>query len=402
MRDPRVERLVRGALDACAPRAATARALRARRLREPITILALGKCAPEMLRGALDVVEAHEALLISAPGRHEDLAARGVIVRVGGHPEPSLEAPLHAREALTLAARAAPEGTLLVLVSGGGSAMLELPAAGVSIDTIAHVARTLMLAGTDIRSLNVVRAALSSIKGGRLAAASRADVVTLVAEDVPGHPELVASGPTVPISTREARAILAQHAIPIDEALEAALSRPEVALDRAPSLVTVVGNDAARRGVIEAASQLGVVMEDLGADLSGEAREAGARFVIAARDRAVVIGGETTVTVRGRGRGGRNQELVLGAYLARASGLVVSLGTDGIDGASEHAGAYLDEASWARAARDGLDAERALVDNDSATYFAATGTAIVTGPTGSNAADVAWVLPRRAPGDAAR
>jgi glycerate-2-kinase len=394
VRDPRVAQLVRGSLAACAPREATARALRARSLREPLTILAFGKCAAEMMRGALDLVVAREAMLVTGPGRHEDLAARGVIVRIAAHPEPSGDAPTHGREALALAARAAPEGTLLVLASGGGSSMLELPAVGLSIQMITHITRTLMLGGADITSLNVVRAALSSIKGGRLAAASRADVVTLVAEDVPGRPELVASGPTVPFSTRDARAILAQHGIAIDEALGAALSRPAVALERAPSVVTVVGNDAARRGVIEAASRLGIVMEDLGASLRGEAREAGARLVRAARDRAVVIGGETTVTVRGGGRGGRNQELVLGAFLARPSGLVASLGTDGIDGASQHAGAYLDEASWAHARRNGRDAERALIENDSASYFADLGTAIVTGPTGSNAADVAWVLPR--------
>ncbi|MFO0713359.1 MAG: MOFRL family protein [Sandaracinus sp.] len=108
-----------------------------------------------------------------------------------------------------------------------------------------------------------------------------------------------------------------------------------------------------------------------------------------------MIGGETTVTLQARsGRGGRSQELVLGAYLARPHGLVIAFGTDGIDGASDHAGAYLDERAWARASALGLDARGALKRHDSERFFAALGTAIVTGPTGTNAADVACVLPR--------
>lgn len=393
MRDPRIDLLVRAALAACAPRAATERALRASALRSPISILAFGKCAPEMMRGALDVVAPREALMIARQGHHEDLIARGVMVRIGGHPEPVTDAARHASEALSLAERAVPEGTLVVLVSGGGSAMLELPAAGVSIESIASIARTLMLGGADIEALNAVRAALSSIKGGRLAAASRAEVVTLVAEDIPGKPELVASGPTVPTPTRGARAILAAHGIAIDAAMERAIARPVVELDRPPSIVSVVGNDAARRGVVDAATRLGLVMRDLGATLRGEAREEGARLARLCGDEAWVIGGETTVTVTGGGRGGRNQELVIGGYLARPRGTLASLGTDGVDGASAHAGAYLDESSWQRASDQGLDAARTLADNDSDRFFRALGTAVVTGPTGANAADVAFWLP---------
>ncbi len=395
MRDPRVDTLVRAALAACDPREATERALRARPLRSPISILAFGKCAAEMLRGALDVLAPREAMMIARQGHHEDLVARGVIVRIGGHPDPVAEAPMHAADALSLAARAAPEGTLLVLVSGGGSAMLELPAPGVSIASIATIARTMMLGGADIEALNAVRAALSSIKGGRLAAATRAEVVTLVAEDIPGRPDLVASGPTVPGSTQHARDILAAHGIEIDVVLETALSRPAVRLAADPTIVSVVGNDAARRGVIEAAARLGMALHDLGPTLHGEASAAGARLAALARsDAGFVIGGETTVTVTGRGRGGRNQELVLSAYLAGARRTVASIGTDGIDGASDHAGAFLDESAWARVTERGLDPARALAENDSHVFFAELDTAIVTGPTGCNAADVAWLLPR--------
>lgn len=364
-------------------------------MREPVSILALGKCAPEMLRGALDVLTPREAMMIARAGSYADLRSLGVTIRVGEHPDPAPDAVAVGREALAFAGRAT-EGTLLVLVSGGGSAMLELPAAGVSLETLTTVARMLMSRGADIVALNAVRAGLSAIKGGRLAAACPVDVVTLVVEDVAGRPELVASGPTVPaLGAEDPREVLARYGVRVDGAIARALERPSVQLRRAPTLVSVVANEDARRGVIDAARRVGLELVDLGATLSGEAREAGARLAALAAQSAVgvVIGGETTVTVTGSGRGGRNQELVLGAFVAGARRTIASIGTDGVDGSSEHAGGFLDRPTWSGVASLGLDAGRALRENDSASFFARTGTAIVTGPTGCNVADVAWILP---------
>jgi glycerate-2-kinase len=182
--DPRVARIVDAALAACDPREATRRTLDARALRGPVSILAFGKCAAPMMRGALEAVSPDEAMIVTVAGEHADLVAQGVTVRIGSHPEPAPDAPRHGEEALALAVRA--EGTLLVLASGGGSALLEVPAPGLSMRTISEVARTLMHHGAPIEELNLVRAALSSIKGGRLAAATRAQVLTLAVEDAYG------------------------------------------------------------------------------------------------------------------------------------------------------------------------------------------------------------------------
>lgn len=395
--DPRVARIVEGALGACDPRVATRRALARRALRGPISILAFGKCAAPMMRGALEAVSPDEALVVTLPGEHTDLVARGVRVHVGSHPEPSADAPRHGEEALALAARAT--GTLLVLISGGGSALLEVPAPGVSIGAIADVARQLMHRGAPIAELNLVRAALSSIKGGRLAAATRAaEVLTLVVEDVPGHPELVASGPTMAPPRGSAIDVLARHGVALDAAMERAIARAPTPW-RPGEIEAIVTNDDARRGALAALRALGLEADDLGATLTGEARETGAALAreLARRGRGMIVGGETTVTVTGDGRGGRNQELVLGAYLRAylegEAGLVLSLGTDGVDGASDHAGAYLTPAQWRRAKALGLDARAALARNDSAPFFETLGTAIRTGPTGVNVADLVCLLP---------
>lgn len=393
-----VAALVRGALDACAPRAATREAVAARTWPASVSILALGKAAPEMMRGALDAITPRAAWLVAPPGDHADLVARGVVVRVGAHPHPSDDAPARADEAMEIADAVPPDGALLALVSGGGSALLERPARGVSLDLAREIARTLMERGATIEELNAVRVALSELKGGRLGARVRGQLVTLVVEDVMGRPDLVASGPTMHATSplADAREILARHGIAIDEALERAIARPLPPPHPRASHQTIVGNASARRGTIAAARSHGLFLEDLGPTLRGEARDEGARLAALAAERgSFVIGGETTVTLQARsGRGGRSQELVLGAYLARPHGLVIAFGTDGIDGASDHAGAYLDERAWARASALGLDARGALKRHDSERFFAALGTAIVTGPTGTNAADVACVLPR--------
>jgi len=390
---PLVAALVAAALEGAAPRAGTRAALERRALIGPVSVLAVGKCAPEMMRGALDVLRPQAAMMIALPGAHDDLVARGVEVHLGSHPDPSEQAPAQAARALVFAAET--RGTLVALVSGGGSALLELPAEGVTIDRVRDIARQLMRAGADIDELNVVRGALSAVKAGRLAAAARTPVVTLVAEDIPGRPEWVASGPTVPRACTGAREILAAHRVTTDAALERALRRGMPRLAREVDLEVVVDNARARHALISRAAEHGVPMDDLGATLRGEAREAGPAVAreARARGRAVVIGGETTVTVRGDGRGGRNQELVLGAAAEARTGLICSFGTDGIDGASSHAGAYLDPAACTRVVGLRLNVADALEANDSASLVAVLGTAVLTGPTGANAADVCFFVP---------
>jgi glycerate-2-kinase len=220
--------------------------------------------------------------------------------------------------------------------------------------------------------------------------------VTLVCEDVPGRPELVASGPTViPSDAGDALAILARYGIATSDGAARAMRRSPPSRDAPSELEVVADNDGARRALIAAGAAEGIVFDDLGVVLDGEARAMGPRIatLAAARGRPVVAGGETTVTVRGRGRGGRNQELVLGAYLARPRGLVCSFGTDGIDGQSAHAGAYLDPMAWSGMADHDACARAALDDNASARFFETSGSAVATGCTGTNVADVCFVVP---------
>jgi glycerate-2-kinase len=392
-----VSDLVSAALAGCAPGPGTRSALARRRLAEPVFVVGFGKCAAPMMRGLLEVCRPRRAVIIAPPGAHGDLEAAGVRVLMGGHPHPVSRAPEQARELLEVASEAPPQGTLVVLVSGGGSSLFELPAPGLSIEEIREVADALMARGAAIDALNVVRQALSDVKGGRLAARTRAHVVTLVSEDVPGRPELVASGPTCSASAGDAAEILGRFGIALDESLRRALARPPLPLAAPPDLEVVADNASARRALVAAGARRGLDFLDLGCVLEGEARVAGAQVVASARavGRPVVCGGETTVTVRGPGRGGRNQELVLGAFLGDEAppGLVCSFGTDGVDGRSEHAGAFLDPQAWRSPARRALDPRASLERNDTAPFFADLGTAIRTGPTGANVADVCFVIP---------
>ncbi|GAB4210267.1 MAG: glycerate kinase [Sandaracinaceae bacterium] len=392
-----VDVLVRAALVGCDPTSPTREAIARRTLREPITIVAVGKCAAAMMRGALEACAPTAALVLAPAGPDlEALARRGVEVRIGSPPHPAPDAVDHGREVLELVSRAPASGTVIALVSGGGSSLLEVPAPGVDLAEIREIADKLMRRGVAIDALNAVRRALSDVKGGRLAAACRARVVTLVCEDVPGRPELVASGPTVPCNEFvDTLAIVEDHGIVVSDAARRAMHRTAPTLTRPAELEVVADNASARRAVIAAGATLGLAFQDLGVILGGEARTMGPRVVAEARSRGapVVCGGETTVTVRGNGLGGRNQELVLGAYLEAPRGLVCAFGTDGVDGRSANAGAFLDPVAWARVSDAAARARAALDENASAAFFEESGSAVVTGPTGTNVADLCFVVP---------
>jgi len=317
------------------------------------TVFAFGKAAAPMARAALAAVEVAGGVVVA----REPLELPPLRSFVGGHPVPAADAPTTGRAVLDLARSLGPDDVALCLVSGGGSAMLELPRDGVELQDIVRTTRELARDGADIGELNRVRTALSRLKGGQLAEAmAPARVVNLVLSDVGAYgPELVASGPTVVPGSRTV--VVAD----ITSAIDALVAR---GLERIPGL------------------------------LVGEARWAGAAFYGGGGGPARVRGGETTVTVTGPGRGGRNQEMVLGAAAAAyRSGLLLSFGTDGVDGSSDAAGALLDEAVMARANALGLDPWLVLRDNDSDRFFREAGGRIVTGPTGTNVADVCLFLP---------
>jgi hydroxypyruvate reductase len=300
-----------------------------------------------------------------------------------GHPLPDARSVAAGEQALAIARAAEAGDLLLMLISGGASALLEVPAAGLTIEDLRETVATLLRSGAPIHEINAARRQLSRVKGGQLAEATRASVVTLAISDVVGDdPAVIGSGPTVPAPGSEAHGRCTTKVI----------GRLRDAID----------------GAARAASARGYATHVIPEPIVGPARDAGRRLIAEAlkvlRDRSgpvcVLAGGETTVTVTGQGRGGRNQECALAMAQALA-GLdrhivAASIGTDGIDGPTDAAGALVDPTTIARGRARGLDPDRHLDDNNSYAFFDALGDLVRTGPTGTNVGDLQIIL-RRTP-----
>ncbi|HLO77359.1 MAG TPA: glycerate kinase [Magnetospirillum sp.] len=334
-----------------------------------------------------------------------------------GHPNPDEASQTAARRILAMAAELGEDDLLLCLISGGGSALMALPAPGLTLDDKKAVTRELLRCGAAIDEINAVRKHLSAIKGGRLAAAAwPAPVATLMISDVPGDdPSVIASGPTVadPSTFADARAVLAKYAIAVpervrrhlDAAVEESPKPGDVRLSR--SAATLIATpQAALEAAAEAARVAGVTPVILGNAIEGEAREVARVMAAMARQAAghgqpaaapcvLLSGGETTVTVRGSGRGGRNAEFLLALAVALGGHpkvWAIACDTDGIDGTEDNAGAILTPDTLARAAAIGLDAKARLADNDGYGFFAGLGDLVVTGPTRTNVNDFRALL----------
>jgi glycerate 2-kinase len=306
---------------------------------------------------------------------------------------------------------------VLALISGGGSALLVAPAAGVTLAEKRAVTAALLRSGAAIGEINCVRKHLSAIKGGRLAAAAwPAPVLTLAISDVPGDdPAVIASGPTVadPTSAVDALKVLDFHGIAIPDELRRRLASGELETPK-PGDPRLARSDfrlvASPRQMLEAAaaeaSRLGITPLILGDAIEGEAREVGkalacmaiscGRHGFPAKKPCVLLsGGETTVTLRGNGRGGRNSEFLLGLALALggAPGIhALAADTDGIDGSEDNAGAFVAPDTLRRARAIGIDAAGRLADNDAWGFFDALGDLLVTGPTRTNVNDFRALL----------
>jgi glycerate 2-kinase len=339
---------------------------------------------------------------------------------VGGHPLPTPASEAAGRRALAIAEAIAPAGTLIVLISGGASALMVAPADGITLDDKRAATAQLLRAGADIHALNTVRKHLSDIKGGGLAARCRGTCRAFAISDVVGDDlSVIASGPTVPDSSRfrDALDVLARfggegaYPAAVVARLRAGVQglipdtpKPDdERLARATTRVIGTRRDA-MNGAAAAASALGYEVLRIDDPVVGEARRAGASHMRAALARSdgmrrplcVVSSGETTVHVTGNGKGGRNQEFALAAAATIAPVtrpvVVASAGTDGIDGPTDAAGAVADDTTLARATSAGVSAERALAENDAYTFFAALGDLIHTGPTGTNVGDLQIIL----------
>lgn len=305
---------------------------------------------------------------------------------------------------------------VLCLISGGGSALLAAPAPGLTLADKQQVARALLKSGATIAEMNCVRKHLSAVKGGRLARiAAPAPVVTLLISDVPGDdPATIASGPTLPdASTRhDALAVLARYGIQAPPAVTAWLSdpgseTPKSLADLPPGRATLIARPAdAIAAAAERARAMGIAPLFLGSAIEGEARAVAAwhadfvRTVTsgalpARRPCLLLSGGETSVAVRGGGRGGRNAEflLALAIDLNGQRGVhALAADTDGIDGSEDNAGGWIGPDSLARAAQAGIIPRRLLDDNDGYGFLRATGTLLFTGPTRTNVNDFRAIL----------
>ncbi len=397
-----------------------------------VIVVGAGK-ASIPLAGALDArlgarpVEGAVAVPTGYPGTQPDALPRPRRIRVveAGHPVPTEASAQAATQALDLAASAGADDLVVALVSGGGSALWALPPDGVSLADIQQTTRLLLRGGVEIEALNAVRKHLSRISGGRLARrVAPARLVALVLSDVVGDDlATIASGPTVPDPTTfaDALAVLTETALweRVPPSVRAHLQRGAAGdLDETPGAhdpafdrvetVLIGSNDTALTAAAQEAAALGYAVEITGRGVQGEARAVGRRvaehIVAAAVEQPTCFlwGGETTVTVTGTGRGGRNQEVALSAALALdgvdADVVVLSGGTDGVDGPTDAAGGWASPRSAARIRQAGLDPAARLAHNDAYAALRAAGALVRTGPTHTNVADVIVAL--AAPGDA--
>ena len=379
-------------------------------------VIGAGKASAAMARA----VEDHwagplEGLVVTRHGYA--VPCERIEIVEANHPVPDAAGLEAAHRILALAQSAGPDDTVLCLISGGGSALLPLPLDGLSLEDKQQVNRALLASGATITEMNTVRRHLSAIKGGRLAAAAYpAKLLTLMISDVPGdNPADIASGPTVGDATTsaDARVILRRHGIVLPPSVQTVLTRADSeSVKPGDSRLAWAETKiiAAPQMALEAAANIarekGLAVHILSDAIEGEARDVGkvmaAIALQVARRRepfappcVLLSGGETTVTVRGKGRGGRNVEFLLSLAIALGglSGIWALAGdTDGVDGLEDIAGAIVTPDTLVRAYQASIRPCDALADNDGHGFFGALGDAVVTGPTLTNVNDFRAIL----------
>lgn len=366
---------------------------------EKVTILALGKAGPAMARGAARVLGARTGRTVVVTDHLEEVP-RGAQLRVTSHPWPDSTSVAAGRLLLRVASES--RHPVLFLVSGGGSALAEVPAPGLDLDDLVAVYDTMLRRSVTIEEANIVRTHLSQIKGGRLAAAASAPTMTVLLSDVGDHPDLIASGPTLPCRSHpsDALEVIERHSLSVPDSAREVLDNapPPPTLDPGPVIVAADGRSAALAAAAEARRR-GITVTVVTAELAGESRDAALESLDVTPEGEVgIFAGETTVTVGGDGDGGRNQEAALAVSLAieGTGDVFVTFGTDGIDGPTDAAGAYVDGSTARRMREAGVDPADALACNDSHRALEAAGVLIRTGPTGINVADL-WLVDRRRP-----
>jgi len=379
-------------------------------------VIGAGKAAAAMAK----VVEDHwsgelSGLVVTRYGH--SVECQQIDVVEAAHPVPDSAGCQAAKRMMNLVQGLTEDDLVLCLISGGGSALLTLPAEGISLKQKQAINKALLKSGACISEINCVRKHLSQIKGGRLAlACAPARIITLLISDVPGDDvTMVASGPTFPDATTraEALAILLKYAVSIPSNIEQHLlsetgetPKPEDARFAGNSYALIATAQDALEAAARFASQAGITPYILSNNIEGEARDIGTMHAAIAQQIAqfnqpvqkpcvLLSGGETTVTVRGSGRGGRNTEFLLSIALAldgQRDIYAIACDTDGIDGTEDNAGAILKPDCLARAAKLELNAKTSLANNDGYTFFSALSDLVVSGPTRTNVNDFRAVL----------
>ena len=417
--DPNPRQLLRDMFDAAVAAAQPARCLPPFLQQLPpgrLLVIGAGKASAEMAQ----VVEQHwdgplQGLVVTAYGHAT--ACKHIEIVEAAHPVPDAAGEQAARRIMALVQDLTPEDTVLCLISGGGSALLPLPLPGITLEHKQQLARALLQSGASISEINTVRRHLSAIKGGRLAAQCHpARRLTLLISDVPGDQLAdIASGPTVGDATTcaDALEILQRYDIEMPDAVRQLLDsgagesvKPDDARLQGSTAQLVATPQLALQAAARVAEAAGVTPYILGDSIEGESREVGK--VLAGLTQQVLAhgqpfqppcvllsGGETTVTVRGQGRGGRNVEYLLSLGLSlRGAARVWALAadTDGVDGLEPIAGAILTPDTLERAWAQGLSPVQSLQDNDGHGFFGALDDAVITGPTRTNVNDFRAIL----------
>lgn len=396
------KKIYMSALAASLPDAAVREALRAHPPQGDVTVFAIGKAAARMAHSALEALggQVRGGVAITKYA-HLGAGVKGLACFEAAHPIPDENGLRAARHALALARELGEKDTALVLLSGGGSALLTHPAAGVTLREAAEITARLLRCGADITEINCVRKHLSAVKGGRLAQAiAPARVLTVALSDVLSDAaDVIASGPTCPDGSTcaEASKIVEKYRLPLSEAARAALAR-ETPKALPGTEMVVCGSvrmlcEAAR----QQAQRLGYAARVVDTALTGEARAEGARIGTMAKTlppgSALIFGGETVVRVRGQGQGGRCQEMALGAAQA-LRGLenvcFLAAGSDGTDGPTDAAGAVVN----GNFAASEAEIAAALRENDAYPLLKRRGALLFTGATGTNVNDLYLLLKR--------
>ncbi len=383
-----------------------------------VYLVAFGKGSYEMSMAVLDTISVKQGVIVSNVPMRDNLPSNILYIK-GGHPIPDENSVFAGKEGLRILHNTTEEDLTIFLISGGGSSLFEVPY--VPLDDIKELTAQLLLRGANINELNCVRKHLSKVKGGRLIRHVKGRVVSLIISDVVGDRlDTIASGPTYYDSTtfEDAYKILRKYNL-VEEApmsimkiiedgikreIPDTLKKNEIVNAKFENLLVATNYDACKEMVAYLNSK-GIDTLYLGSSIQGEAAEvakviAGIAGEIQSgripikRPASIVFGGETTVTVKGRGIGGRNTELALSVaqYITGFGVVFAAIGTDGIDGGSYAAGGIVDSKTIERAKSKGLKVEEYLGNNDSFSFLCALGDAVITGPTGTNVADIAILL----------